>query len=140
MTTTKRIGIKFIHYKGIRPTKIITTKDLEYTFPKFISLNTHDSTRLNKLLKYGRVTVVFDHQNRIHKIDNLTMNWNEPEIYRLKILSFTTGLVFDGDVKIMAWENIENFYKQYDIYKSFYEGLDIIIIIKDSIIDIPIIY
>lgn len=138
---TKRIKIKLIHYNGERPTKIVTTKDLEYTFPKFISFNTYDSNRLNRMLKTGKVNMIYDNQNRIHKIDNFNCHWHEPEIYRLKILSFSNGLIYDSDVKITAWENIQNFYKQYDIYKFFNEGLDIIIIIKDVIpIDIPTIY
>ena len=57
------------------------------------------------------------------------------------IISFTKGLIFDDKVEITDFANVKKFYELHNAYKIFYEGLDIIVIIRDVIsIDIPLIY
>ena len=84
------------------------------------------------------ISIVYDNLKRIHKVDNFPFNWNEPELYTLKVLSFTEGLIFDNTVQLTAYENFKNYFN--DNYKIHIEGLEIIVIVKNSITNIPLVY
>ena len=125
-----------------RPVKLTTTKDTEYIFPKMVSTNRMILEQLkNFLCIKNKITIIHDNADRIHKLENIILNWNESDKYKLMIISLTKGLLFDDYVEVNAYENINKFYKNYGYVKFFNQGLEITIIIKDILsIDIPIKY
>lgn len=103
-------------------------------------------SQISKFLSsQNKVTIIHDNENRIHKIGNIPLNWNESNIYKLMILSctkiedfswrglppFTRWLIFNDKIEVSASENVYKFFKKYEYIKLFTEGLEIIIIIKD---------
>jgi len=125
-----------------RPVKITTTKNIEFIFPELISINSLWLIQLKKfLIKQKSVIIIHDNNNRIHKVENLFLDWNESNKYKLMILSWTKGLLFNDYVEVSASENINKFYKKYDYVKFWKDGLEITIIIKDVLpVDIPLKY
>lgn len=141
--TTIDIKIKnCIFNENARPVKLTTTKNIEYTFPKMISTNSIILIQLrNFLIPQNKIKITHDNNNRLNKIENIILNWNESSKYKLMILSWTKGLLFNDYVEVSTYENISNFYKKYDYVKFFNEGLEITIIIKDILpVDIPLKY
>ena len=141
--TTITIKIKnCIFNENSRPVKLTTTKNIEFIFPELIEMNIMRLTQLkNFLIQQKSVTITHDNNNRIHKIENLILNWNESNKYKLMILSWTKGLLFNDYVEVSAFENINKFYKKYDYVKFWKDGLEITIIIKDILpVDIPLKY
>ncbi len=125
-----------------RPTKLISSEDIEYFFPKMIPVNEMVLTPLkNFLLRQHKIKVSHDYRNHIYKLNNLIFNWYEDNNYKLMILSWTKGLLFNDYVEVSFYENVHEFYKNYGYDKFFIEGLQITIIIKDTLpISIPFKY
>lgn len=141
--TTINIGVKnCIFNENGRPIKLTTTKNVEYTFPKMISTNSIILTQLrNFLIPQNKIKIIHDNVNRLHKVENIIFNWNESSKYKLMILSWTKGLLFNDYIEVSAYENINKFYKNYDYDKFWSDGLEITIIIKDVLpVDIPLKY
>lgn len=136
--TTDTIKIKSLNYNKRRPTSLITTDDVEYTFPNFIFFSNYDCNRLDMMLRKSNVNIVYDRLNRIQKVENFPFIWDEKDIYTLKVLSFSKGLIFNEKVKITAYENIELFFSSN--YKIIVEKLEIIVIIKKTMNNIPLVY
>jgi hypothetical protein len=125
-----------------RPVKLITTKNIEYSFPKLISTNRIILIQLKNFLSpKNKVIIIYDNKNRLHKMGNIVFNWDETSKYKLMILSWTKGLLFNDYIEVSAFENVEKFYKNYDYDKFFNEGSEITIIIKDLLpVNIPLEY
>ena len=125
-----------------RPIKLTTSKDIEYVFPKLIEMNSMRLTQLrNYLCSNKEIMITRDNDNRIHKLENISLNWNESNKYKLMVISLKKGLLFDGVIEITAYENVSKFYKNYGYIKYFNDGSEITIIIKDTLpVNIPIIY
>ena len=125
-----------------RPVKLTTTKNIEFIFPEIISINSMRLTQLkNFLIQQKSVTIIHDNNHRIHKVENISLDWNESNKYKLMILSWTKGLLFNDYVEVSASENINKFYKKYDYVKFWKDGSEITIIIKDVLpVDIPLKY
>lgn len=132
----------FIFNENNLPTKLISSDDSEYLFPKIISINKSVVIPLkNFLLRQKKIKILHDNINRIHKINNLLFNWYENNNYKLMILSFTKGLLFNDYIEANVYENVHDFYIKYGYDKFFTEGLEITIIIKDILpVDIPLKY
>lgn len=138
--TTADITVKNCTFnENNRPVKLITSKDLEYSFPKMISTNNFILIQLRKFLTASnKITIIHDNKYRIHKINNIALCWTEIINYKLMILSFTKGLLFNDYVEITAFENVTKFYKIIGYEKFFHQGIEITIIIKDTLpVDIP---
>jgi hypothetical protein len=124
-----------------RPVLLTTSKDLEYHFPKMILTNQIRLLQLKGFLKISnKITIMHDQKYRIHRINDIQLCWNESNIYKLMIVSLTKGLLFNDQVEVIVYENIHKYYKNHGYEKFFRDGLEITIIIKDKIDDIPVKY
>jgi len=139
-------NIKVKSYKldeNQKPLSLTTTKDIEYYFPIPINLNSMTQRQLINFLTSGKsVSVVLKGMN-IHKVENLAFYWHDklPQ-YKLMVITWTTGLIFNDDINVLYIENVYKFFKSYDVfYKTYTEGTEIIVILKDMLpISIPIKY
>jgi hypothetical protein len=60
------------------PIKLITSKNIEYSFPKLISTNRIILIQLKNLLSpKNTIIIIHDNKNRLHKIGNIFFNWDE---------------------------------------------------------------
>lgn len=125
-----------------RPVILTTSKDLQYYFPKMIAVNNLFLIRLKSYLKISnKITIIHDQKYRIHRVNDIALSfWNESSIYKLMIVSWTKGLIFNDNVEVVALENIEKFYKNCGYEKFFCQGLEITVIIKDTLDTIPLKY
>lgn len=141
--TTATVKVKScIFNEGNRPVKLITSGDTKYSFPKMISTNECFLIQLKKHLTYqNKIEIVYDNLDRIHNVNNIQFSWDENNHYKLMLLSWTKGLLFNDYIEVSFIENVFKFYKTYGYEKLFIQGSEITIIIKDILpIDIPIKY
>lgn len=121
-----------------------TTKDLQYYFPNYIWLNKLQICQLVNFLKSGKfIKIIYDpSNNHLCKVENLPISWDSAPQYKLLVLTWTTGLIFNSDIEVSDERNIRLFYQKYDVfYDVCIKNTDIIVILKDVIADqIPIKY
>lgn len=123
-----------------KPLSLVSTKGIEYYFPVPINLNPLTQKQLMNFLTSGKSIYIVLKGTNIHCIENLVFHWyNKRPLYKLMVITWTTGLIFNDDIDVLYTESVSKFFKSHDVfYKMYTEGTEITVILKDVLpISIP---